>query len=275
MRREDWLLAESVAKELERAEAALDEVDNLQRIGAANSDDPEDDRYQTAERTMVYYIDRAYRSIAALSERLGITTIAREVVAARADKDFLSRTDRSNEGDIHSAALSKAQSCFDPLKALTSARAVTAQDVLRTILQSSGKIAAARGTPPKNEADVRNAVLEVCEFAFNDAMRETPVAKRLTGYRIDLTVRSLRSAVEFKFIDKKSEMRTAIEGVYADMKGYRHPDWDSFYSVFYMTSPFYTQAEVDEEFRYVDADKSWEPIVVQGPGGRKPRVAKA
>ncbi|MEX5402849.1 hypothetical protein VPH47_01240 [Stenotrophomonas sp. WED208] len=275
MGREDWLLAESIAKELERAETALDEVDNLIRIGAANNDDPEDDRYQTAEQTMVYYIDRAYRSIAALSERLGITTIAKEVVAARADKDFLSRTDRTNEGDIHSAALSKAQSCFDPLKALTSARAVTAQDVLRTILHSSGKIAAARSTPPKNEADVRNAVLEVCGFAFNDAMRETPVAKRLTGYRIDLTVRSLRSAVEFKFIDKKSEMRAAIEGVYADMKGYRHPDWDSFYSVFYMTSPFYTQAEVDEEFRYVDADKSWEPIVVQGPGRRKPRVSKA
>lgn len=274
MGRQDWLLAESIAKDLERADAALDEVDNLQISGAANTDDPDDDRYEAAERTLVYYIDRALRSVAALSERLGIVSIANEATAARADKKLLSGTDRSNEGGIHSESLSMAKSCFDPLKALTSAGAVTAQDVLRTILHSSGKIAAARATPPKNEADIRNAVLEVCEFAFNDAMRETAVAKRLTGYRIDLTVRSLRAAVEFKFIDSKSEMRTAVEGVYADMKGYRDPDWDTFYSVFYMTGPFYTQAEVEEEFSYVDADKSWEPIVVQGPGARKPKVRK-
>lgn len=274
MGREEWLLTESIIKQLERAEDALRKVDILEGHGAADPPDPHDDSYERATEALAYYIEGALRSIGALSERLGIQSITQETIKLRADRMSLKQTTRPFDFDIHSEPLSKAHSCFEPLQALTEARAVTAQDVLRTILRSSGKISST-GTVPTNEADVRNAVLAICQFAFNDAMRETPTPKRITSYRIDLTVRSLRSAVEFKFIDDKSEMRAALEGVYADIKGYKDPNWDSFYSVFYMTGPFYTQEEIDEEFRYVDVEKSWEPIVVVGPGARIKKPKKS
>ena len=268
MGREEWLLAESIENEIVRARRALNEVDGLQQEGAARDDDPEDDRYERAEAALSYYIECTFRSIAALADRLGIGSLAEEARSARAKPGYLTATDRPFDGEIFSEALSQAQSCFAPLRAMTTARAVTAQDVLRSILLSAGKIVQTRGLVPKNETDVRNAVLEVCQYAFPDAKRETPIFKRITHYKGDVTVQSLRAVVEFKFIDDRAEMKTALDGVYADMKGYRDMAWESFYSVFYMTGPFFTQYEIDEEFRYVDADKSWEPILIVGPGGR-------
>lgn len=272
MGREEWLLAESIANEIERAESALHELDGLQREGAANSNDPEDDRYERAELALAYYIGCAFRSVAALADRLGIESIAQEACSARARPDYLAATDRPYDGEIFSQALSQARSCFEPLRAMTTARAVTAQEVLRTILLSTGKIVGDRGLAPKNEAEVRNAVLEVCQYAFSDAKRETPIFKRVSHYKADVTVQSLRAVVEFKFIDDRAEMKSALDGVYADMKGYKDMAWESFYSVFYMTAPFFTQQEIDEEFRFVDADKTWEPILIVGPGRRVKRA---
>lgn len=272
MGREEWLLAESIAQELNHAEKALHEVDRLQCDGVANSNDPEDTRYELAEHALSWYVERSLRAIGALAERMGVASIANETTEARRDRVMLAKTDRQFEGELHCATLSLARACFAPLKAMTAAKSVTANDILLTILRSTGKIMAAK-SPPKNEADVRNAVLEVCQLAFNDAVREVPIPKRVTHYKADISVGSLRSIIEFKFVDSRDQMKVALEGVYADMRAYHDREWESFYSVFYMTGPFYTQQEIDEEFLYVDADKTWQPIVVQGPGGRQRKAA--
>lgn len=70
------------------------------------------------------------------------------------------------------------------------------------------------------------------------------------------------------------EAKAALDGIYADMRGYSgHHAWRSFYAVFYMTQNFYTQADVDHEFRLVKADLNWTPLVVVGPGARKAKGA--
>jgi hypothetical protein len=268
MGREEWLLAESIAQELEQAQRALGEVDRLQHEGAAAGDDPEDSRYELAKHALSWYVERSLRSIGALAERMGIASIAVETTKAIRNRKNLAKTDREFEGEIHCAALSHARACFAPLAAMTAAKNVTAHDVLRTILRSTGKIMAMKG-PPKNEAEVRNAVLEIFQLAFNDAVRDVPIPKRVSHYKVDIAVRSLRAAIEFKYVDSRDQMKIALEGVYADMRAYHDREWETFYSVFYMTGPYYTQEEIDEEFLYVDADKTWQPIVVQGPGSRR------
>ncbi len=82
------------------------------------------------------------------------------------------------------------------------------------------------------------------------------------------------AAAEYKFIDSMAEAKTALDGIYADMRGYSgHHAWRSFYAVLYMTGNFYTQADVDHEFRLVKADLNWTPLVVVGPGARKAKGA--
>jgi hypothetical protein len=86
------------------------------------------------------------------------------------------------------------------------------------------------------------------------------------------------------FIDSQQKAKNSLDEIYADMKGYvgRYDwrsfyavfYWRSFYAVFYMTSPFYTQKDVDEEFRLVRAELSWTPIVVVGQGARVAKAAR-
>ncbi len=63
------------------------------------------------------------------------------------------------------------------------------------------------------------------------------------------------AAAEYKFIDSRLEAKNALDGIYADMRGYTgHPDWRSFYAVLYMTSNYYNQKDAEAEFELVKAD---------------------
>jgi hypothetical protein len=50
------------------------------------------------------------------------------------------------------------------------------------------------------------------------------------------------------------------------MKGYSGDhNWQVFYAVIYMNKQYFTQDQVEKEFKLVGADVSWTPIVVVGP----------
>ena len=94
-------------------------------------------------------------------------------------------------------------------------------------------------------------------FAFPDVVKEIPLEKILKTYHPDIGVTSLMAAAEVKFVTTKDEATAAIDGIYTDMKGYSGRDeWRSFYAVIYMTEPFYSQKDVEREFRVVEAEFS-------------------
>ncbi|QBF26232.1 hypothetical protein EXN22_11200 [Pseudomonas tructae] len=269
MGREEWLLVEAIQIELDSASDALYKLDNLeQHLDVHQLEDPEDNRHDMAQQILRYHLEASFRGIGVLAERLGAPSIEREVADSRKNRTYLEKTGRPFDGEIHSEALAQAYACFAPLRAMSNAKAITTHEVLRNILLKTAVIISDRDLRPKNESEVRNAVLEICRYSFTDAMREVGVPKIIKHTKGDIGIPSLRTMVEFKFIDSKAEMKASLDGVYADMKGYNHPDWDTFYGVFYMTQPFYTQDEVEKEFELVNADKTWKPIVVNGAGGR-------
>ncbi|MGB9991015.1 hypothetical protein [Pseudoduganella rhizocola] len=273
MSREEWLLAEEIETELRLSNDALGKLDGLERSYSRMSEvDADADNHKIAIHVLEYHLQRTLRAIGALAERLGTPSIEREVSALRQDRAKLQATTREYD-DLHSEALAIARSCFAPLRAMTDAHKVTAQDVFRNIISKTAVMLGNMGKAPTSEAEVRNAVFEVCSYSFPDAIKEVGIPKLLKTYKGDLGIPSLRTMVEFKFITSPAEMKAALDGVYADMKGYNHPDWDTFYGVFYMTEPFYTQDDVEREFKFVGADRSWTPIVVQGRGARKIKSA--
>lgn len=269
MSREEWLLSEEIKAELERCGDALWRLDDIERnTSSLQEADESAESHTLATQVLEYHLQRTLRAIGALAERLGTPSIEREVAALRRDSSRLKSTAR-HEGDIHSEALSIAYSCFAPLSAMTDAHKVTVHGVLRNIISKTAVIVNDKGLEPDNEARVRNAVLEVCRYSFPDAIKEVSIAKTLKHYKGDLGIPSLKTMVEFKFVNSQTEMKASLDGIYADMKGYKHPDWEIFYSVFYMTGPLYTQEDVELEYKLVAAEKTWTPIVVQGPGQRK------
>jgi hypothetical protein len=72
-------------------------------------------------------------------------------------------------------------------------------------------------------------------------------------------VRSLKAAVEYKFVTSEQEARSALGQIYEDIYGYAgSADWTRFCAVIYMTDAFLTQAQVDAEWQLTDVPHCWE-----------------
>lgn len=144
--------------------------------------------------------------------------------------------------------------------------------LLERILRGTSKILTDRKIEPSNESDVRNAVYGLLIHIFPDTVKDIPIAKVSKTYKPDIGIKKIKSAVEYKFICSEAEAKTAIEGVFADIKGYEGSnDWKTFYAVFYMTGHFYTQDQVEADFEISNVPHKWKPIVVYGNGERKKR----
>jgi hypothetical protein len=232
------------------------------------------------DEALIFYIRELFRDISILAERLGLPQFARDVrlelkdaVAAKVD---LASMPLSPDGDLYSEWLGKARRYHGSLATLTKAGNVDGLQIFQTILENTAVIIKDKSVPPKNESDVRNEILRVLQYSFRDVLKEVTAAKIFKNYKPDIGVASLMAAAEYKFVDSETALRKALDDIYTDMKGYSgHYDWRTFYAVIYMTEPFVHQKDVDEEFRFVNAEANWFPIVLNGAGERKAKPATA
>ncbi|MBK9255536.1 MAG: hypothetical protein IPM42_08625 [Saprospiraceae bacterium] len=141
--------------------------------------------------------------------------------------------------------------------------------LLEQILRGTPKILTERKIVPSNEAEVRSEVYRTLIHVFPDTVREIPIAKISKVYKPDIGIRRLKSAIEYKFVDSANEAKTAIGGIFEDIKGYEgSADWTTFYAVIYMTDNFLTQDQIEAEFKLSKVPHHWKPIVVFGKGSR-------
>lgn len=141
---------------------------------------------------------------------------------------------------------------------------------LERILMNTPKIVKDRKIEPHNETAVKNCVYDLLIHVFADTVKEIPIPKETRTYKPDLGVRSLKCAVEYKFADSEQEVKTAIGGIYEDMKGYGgSEDWTFFYAVIYMTDAFFTTEQILSELSIDNKNQNWKPILVYGKGQRR------
>jgi len=265
-------LSESIIRTLEQAYTAVIHLHEVQGSNTfdslANPDDHED---EDAKQTLRYLIEKLYLDASVLAERLEIPNFSSIINSERiaASSDFSENIYTHHDELPHLPHLSRINMHISTLRTMTDVASTTAHDVLKTILQNTGKILIKNGINPSKENHVRNAVLELIRFGFEDAHKEVPIPKGFKTYRADIGIPSVRALIEYKFVKSLTEMKASLDGVYADMKGYSGEDsWRTFYAVFYMTEPFVRQDEVERKFGLVNADLNWIPIVVHGPSSK-------
>jgi hypothetical protein len=272
---EEQLLTASLTNIFHEAREVLQKLYDLSPRSAREADEPLEE-YEQAEYFLSYYVEKAFRDVAILAERLALPLLRTEIAKARAEiKKLNDTTVLPDDFTFHSPPLQIARDYFESLQTMTQGRDITGLGIFENILQNAGKIVQELKIEPKNEKHVRDCLRQVLSFAFPDVVKEIPLEKTLKTYHPDIGITSLMAAVEVKFVTTKREAKAALDGIYADMKGYSGRDeWRSFYAVIYMTEPFYGQKDVEREFRLVKAELSWTPFVVFGAGTRKKRAAK-
>jgi len=276
---EEQLLATAIREGIAAGEAAATQLGRLQAGSTlSNVDEGEHaDKMDEARHILSFKVAQAFRDTMILAERLGLPLLRADIAKDRSR--FKKQFDAINldpEG-MHwiSAPLSTATLYFNSMATMTQGRALTGLSVLETVLGNTAKIIAHSGLEPSSEKEVRDAVRATLSFAFPDVVREMSIVKSFKTYKPDIGVMSLMAAAEYKFVDSREEAKKALDEIYTDMKGYRGSfEWRSFYAVLYMTDAFYTQKDVDHEWRLVKAESSWTPIVIHGRGGRKPKAGR-
>lgn len=220
-----------------------------------------------------WYVEKIYRDVAMLAERMSVPLTARRIFAELDEvrKGDLAQMEATPyDVGLTSPHLDRVRGHFNSLAVMTQGTEVTGLDVFRNILESTPAIIGLTKADPKKESDVQREVFKVLKIAFPDAVRELPIGQLMKTYKPDLGVRSLMTAAEYKFAATEDEVRHALDGIYTDMKGYGgHYEWRTFFAVIYTTDTVVNPKRLEAEFQGVNADANWTPIVVVGKGDRK------
>lgn len=261
---------EEVVVWAERAERDCSDLLNVTR----GVDDEPDENLLDAERRLEDYTRQMYRELRLMAEALGLKDTVAEILQEEKRHPNLSCMEHDPEMlALWSPALRRALGYFASLKSLVS-DSHDALGVFHSILDQSGQIIKDLKLIPKNETEVRNAILRTVRYAFPDASKEYPSPNNITNFRMDIAVPSLGAVAEYKFVDSEKSVQLCLDGIYADMTAYGGNDeWKHFFAVIYMTEQYKTSREVELEFRRVGARANWTPVVVIGQGERSRKRA--
>ena len=121
---------------------------------------------------------------------------------------------------------------------------------------------------PQNETEINRLMKTVVSAAFPDTVKPA-IPTVVKTYRPEFGVPSLAAVAEYKFAENEQELKQCIDGILADSNGYQADgQWKRFYAVFFMTKAFFTQAQIDEQFKQCGIKESWKAIVLVGRGNR-------
>lgn len=246
-------------------------------------DDPAFDRKVFSSR-----LQRARRLVSMCLEAGGLAGTRNELEAAWKGLSA-EETEWIPEIDVlHSEPLSYLDDLVDGIRILVaggkSPTEIADASRLKDILEATAVLVHQRGVDPKREQDVQRVMDDYLEACFlKDFVKRPRVPGFIKNFEADVGIRSLRTAIEYKFASTESELKVAASGIIEDTAGYKGGvEWVHFYSVIYTTEPFVAPARLRADLDRVGAVE-WVPVVVNGgrkrarrakAGGRKPKGSK-
>lgn len=271
MGQEEQLLAAQIRQGFTEARLSMLRLADLEAY--TSLEDLEEDGGDPVREGQVleYYIDRLFRDISALGERMGLPLFCQELATARADLGSrISQIERDADGDPFNQPMRTARRFYDTLAGMVEGTGATGLSVFRSILENTSAIIANENLQPSSEKAVEKAIFKIIRYAFHDAVSQPTINKILKNYRPEFGVNSLMAVAEYKFVHDLAGARAALDGLYADMRGYAGDwRWRNFFGVLYTTQPILHATELVEEFRLSKAGLEWTPILVHGPGAAK------
>lgn len=137
---------------------------------------------------------------------------------------------------------------------------------LENILRNTATIILDLKRDPQSEPEVYNAVKPVIYAVFPDAKGAgSNFLKTAKEYKPDILIPEIRVAVEYKYAQSEKRLKTLIDQICADQKGYSgDSDYALFYAVFYVTADFWGPARFAKAWEDCGFPKDWRGIYVVG-----------
>ena len=137
---------------------------------------------------------------------------------------------------------------------------------LETILKNTATAIYKMKILPKSETEVYNAVRIIIESVFPTSKNASSnFLKTAKEYKPDILVPELNAVIEYKYAKDETKLKTTIEQIAADAKGYTgDQDYNIFYAVFYVTKDFWGQSKFEQAWSDNKFPKNWRAFYVVG-----------
>jgi hypothetical protein len=117
---------------------------------------------------------------------------------------------------------------------------------------------------PQNEADVHNRIEAVLRCVFPDLLHKPLISKPIVNFIPDTGLPSIRTLVEYKFIQTPEQVGRIANEILADTRGYASNEWSSFVYMIYETSRLKPEAEWKQLLKQCLTAEHTEVIVICG-----------
>lgn len=237
--------------------------------------DETDSTYDLAEVTFVYNVEKCFREIGMLAERLGLPQTKADLVERRKGIKRMTGSGLIEMlEDFYSPIMIELNATFEAMAVMVDGSATTGMTMLESILRNTSGIISEQDICPEKESDVDGAIGKIVRYAFPDFVNKPEIDKAITKYKPDFGVKSLGALVEYKFAIDEAAVKIALEGLSADVINYAgDANWGKFYGVIYTTQPVLHTGVIQEHFKssLKEGDR-WTLIFVNGPGRQGPRM---
>lgn len=179
---------------------------------------------------------------------------------------------------VDSSAFRLLKSYVDALKMVGDPHTQVGIELLTKILGRMASFLREINIIPSKEDDIKKPMNALLSSVFLDFSDSPSISGIVQNFKPDAGIRNLHTAIEYKFAASEIEIKTAMRGICEDIAGYRGSlDWNYFIASIYMTEPFKTQDQLQEEINRAGGRNNWRVIAVNGGTdsiGRQRRSSK-
>ena len=226
------------------------------------------DSFEKKART-VYKLIIAYIEASALKEYL--SDFKAEFGALFTDNTLFDGKFDDGSGELYSNVVSRFWDFLSPFEFsqqsyMDKLLKQTGISYLERILRNTQFIINEINAQPTTEPQVYNVVKFVIKSVFRNSLQPTAgFFKSFKKYTPDILIPEIHAAVEYKYADTVEKLKSQIEEVLVDTKGYTGDiNYKIFFAVFYVTDDFWGIDRFDAAWDEMDFPKNWKGIYVVG-----------
>jgi REase_DpnII-MboI len=225
-----------------------------------------------ASASIVSSLNSAYMQLLILTEALELTRtydqIRKSYDEAVAHKDGIGEAGTDPDGEPYLMAEFELRRFVTSIEAVYGLKSshVVSKDVIE-VLRATLYAITDRNCflePPSSEADVHHRVEAVLRCIFPDLRHAPPIPKSVKNFEPDTGLPSIRTLVEYKFIQVKTDVGRIADEILADTRGYKSSEWDKFIFLIYETQRFKPEKEWNSLLQECDTAFNTQAIVICG-----------
>ena len=117
---------------------------------------------------------------------------------------------------------------------------------------------------PSNEAELHERIEGILRCVYPDLKHEPEITKPIKNFKPDTGIPSIKTLIEYKYVDSPDVLKRVSDEILADTQGYRSEYWKRFIYLIYETKRFQPEKKWKLHLEECGNPKNTNVIVIRG-----------